>query len=111
MNTEAAWKATIVVPSLAVPAFEDALADGALASSCFEISGGPDWSIEILLAEPVAKMELEARLEAVAASVPVRRLGDPDDFGRVVAFLCSESARSITGAALPVEGGSLRAIQ
>jgi ribosomal protein L11 methyltransferase len=76
MNTEAAWKATIVVPSLAVPAFEDALADGALASSCFEISGGPDWSIEILLAEPVAKMELEARLEAVAASLdmPTPRL-------------------------------------
>jgi 3-oxoacyl-[acyl-carrier protein] reductase len=43
--------------------------------------------------------------------VPVRRLGDPDDFGRVVAFLCSESARAITGAALPVEGGSLRALQ
>ena len=55
--------------------------------------------------------EIYDDLDAVAAGVPVRRLGDPDDFGRVVAFLCSESARSITGAALPVEGGSLRAIQ
>lgn len=33
-------------------------------------------------------------------------MGDPDDFGAVVAFLCSEAARFITGAALPVDGGS-----
>jgi 3-oxoacyl-[acyl-carrier protein] reductase len=32
------------------------------------------------------------------------RLGDPDDFGRVVAFLCSEPARFISGAALQVDG-------
>jgi len=33
-------------------------------------------------------------------------LGRPEDFGAVVAFLCSESARFITGAAIPVDGGS-----
>jgi 3-oxoacyl-[acyl-carrier protein] reductase len=32
------------------------------------------------------------------------RLGEPDDFGRVVAFLCSEPARFISGAALQVDG-------
>ena len=32
------------------------------------------------------------------------RLGDPDDFGRVVAFLCSEPARFISGTALQVDG-------
>lgn len=32
------------------------------------------------------------------------RLGDPDDFGRVVAFLCSESAGFVSGAALQVDG-------
>jgi 3-oxoacyl-[acyl-carrier protein] reductase len=32
--------------------------------------------------------------------------GDPADFGRVVAFLCSEPANFITGAALQVDGGA-----
>lgn len=33
-------------------------------------------------------------------------MGDPADFGRVVAFLCSQPANYITGAALQVDGGS-----
>jgi 3-oxoacyl-[acyl-carrier protein] reductase len=32
------------------------------------------------------------------------RLGDPEDFGRVVAFLCSQPARFVSGAALQVDG-------
>lgn len=46
------------------------------------------------------------RAAAMAREVPVGRLGDPADFGRVVAFLCSESAGFITGAAIPVDGGA-----
>lgn len=34
------------------------------------------------------------------------RLGDPEDFGRAVAFLCSTSAAFITGQALLIDGGS-----
>ncbi len=34
------------------------------------------------------------------------RLGDPDDFGRVVAFLCSEPARYVSGTALRVDGAA-----
>lgn len=33
------------------------------------------------------------------------RLGDPQDVADVVVFLCSESARHITGAVIPVDGG------
>jgi 3-oxoacyl-[acyl-carrier protein] reductase len=33
-------------------------------------------------------------------------LGDPDDFGKVVAFLCSEPAGYVSGAALQVDGAS-----
>jgi len=47
---------------------------------------------------------------ALAADIPVGFVGDPDDFGRVVAFLCSQHARFITGAAIPVEGGAIRAL-
>lgn len=34
-------------------------------------------------------------------------MGDPDDFGRAVAFLCSESAAFITGTTLVVDGGAV----
>jgi 3-oxoacyl-[acyl-carrier protein] reductase len=33
------------------------------------------------------------------------RLGDPQDVANVVVFLCSEMARHITGAVVPVDGG------
>jgi 3-oxoacyl-[acyl-carrier protein] reductase len=35
------------------------------------------------------------------------RLGDPQDVASVVVFLCSELARHITGAVIPVDGGHL----
>jgi len=47
----------------------------------------------------------------VAASIPAGRLGDPDDFGNVAAFLCSEHAKFVTGVALPLDGGALHGLQ
>ena len=35
------------------------------------------------------------------------RMGDPDDFGQVVAFLCSQPAGFISGAALQVDGAAV----
>lgn len=49
-----------------------------------------------------------ADLESTAAT---RSVGDPADFGRIAAFLCSEHARFITGAALPVDGGLCAGLQ
>ncbi len=37
-------------------------------------------------------------------------MGDPADFGKVVAFLCSEPARFVNGAALVVDGGATLAL-
>lgn len=51
------------------------------------------------------------RLDPADWGVPAGVVGDPDDFGAVVAFLCSEQARYITGAALPVDGGSNAGLQ
>lgn len=49
-------------------------------------------------------------LDAVAAGVPARSIGDPDDFGAVVAFLCSQQAAYVTGTALAVDGGAARGL-
>ncbi|CAG2102447.1 unnamed protein product [Medioppia subpectinata] len=40
---------------------------------------------------------------------PLKRIGEPEDVASAVAYLCSPAASFITGAILPVDGGSLRA--
>lgn len=44
-------------------------------------------------------------LTSAADGIPAGVLGDPSDFGRVAAFLCSEPARFVTGTAVLVDGG------
>lgn len=43
------------------------------------------------------------------ARIPLGRIGTPDDVARVVVFLASDLARHVTGATLPVDGGSTAA--
>ncbi len=50
-------------------------------------------------------VEDEARSAAILARTPMARWGTPQDIGGVAVFLCSETARFITGAILPVDGG------
>lgn len=47
---------------------------------------------------------------ATAAAIPLRRYGDPADFGKAAAFLLSPAAAYISGVMLPVDGGMTRGI-
>lgn len=62
----------------------------------------PGW-IRTALAAPVfASAENVARL---TARTPLGRLGVADDCGDVIAFLCTQEARYVTGVTIPVDGG------
>jgi 3-oxoacyl-[acyl-carrier protein] reductase len=42
--------------------------------------------------------------------VPAGRLGQPEEYGDLVAFLCSDRAAYLTGTVIPLDGGALRSI-
>jgi 2-deoxy-D-gluconate 3-dehydrogenase len=50
-----------------------------------------------------------AALAGFEAMIPMRRMGDPDDIGRVALFLASELSSYMTGAQIVVDGGRLLA--
>jgi 3-oxoacyl-[acyl-carrier protein] reductase len=50
---------------------------------------------------------MEAAEAAAQRDVPAGRLGRPQEYGDLVAFLCSERAAYITGATIPIDGGLL----
>jgi len=50
-------------------------------------------------------------VDAIAAGIPARIVGDADDFGAAVAFLCSEQAKFITGVGLHIDGGAFSGLQ
>lgn len=56
--------------------------------------------------------ELGGSIEQVEAAareeVPAGRLGTVEEYGNLVAFLCSERAAYITGAVIPIDGGLMR---
>ncbi len=45
------------------------------------------------------------RTKAIIDRTPMKRWGLPNDIGGVVAHLCSDAARFITGAVIPIDGG------
>jgi 3-oxoacyl-[acyl-carrier protein] reductase len=60
----------------------------------------------------VASSQAEARglpadqaFDRIAANIPLGRLGDPEEFGNLAAFLVSEAASYVTGTAITIDGG------
>jgi 3-oxoacyl-[acyl-carrier protein] reductase len=55
---------------------------------------------------PMSQMVTAEQRQAITRSVPLGRMGQPEDIGNAAAFLVSDAAGFITGATLPVSGGS-----
>jgi 3-oxoacyl-[acyl-carrier protein] reductase len=53
---------------------------------------------------------MEAAEAAAQRDVPAGRLGRPEEYGDLVAFLCSERAAYLTGAVIPIDGGLLNSV-
>ena len=65
------------------------------------------------LAEATAKKEGLAPRDIVArfeSQIPMRRLGEPEEFAALAAFLASQQAGYITGQSIAVDGGWIRAL-
>ena len=57
-----------------------------------------------------ADISAEEQQRRSAATIPMGRYGDPDEFGRVAAFLLSDAAAYVTGASVQVDGGLVRGL-
>ena len=49
-------------------------------------------------------------LADMKSKVPLKRIGDPKEYGYLVAFLASDNAAFITGTQIPIDGGLLKSL-
>ena len=52
----------------------------------------------------------DEEMAAMAATIPMGRLGDPEEFANVAVFLASEAATYVTGATIQVDGGVVKSL-
>jgi 3-oxoacyl-[acyl-carrier protein] reductase len=113
--TNAAYSVTKAAQLSLSRVFADAYADrgvlvnavtpSAVASSLWVAEGG--------LGDQTAAakgLTREEALDAQASKIPLGRLAEPEEIASVVAFLCSERASMVSGAAWSVDGGTVATI-
>lgn len=75
----------------------------------------PGWTatdrVEELLAARATAHNTTVEDERIArtAAIPLKRMGTPEHFGNVVAFIASPAAGFVHGAMIPVDGGEIKA--
>ena len=47
----------------------------------------------------------EEQIKEYLQSIPLGRLGEPEEIGEIIAFLASDHAGYITGSLIPIDGG------
>jgi len=73
-------------------------------------TASPAWLADSGLADQTAKRSGKSREEVdggVGKGRPLGRLAKPEEIAAVIAFLCSDRANFVTGAAWSVDGGTV----
>jgi NAD(P)-dependent dehydrogenase (short-subunit alcohol dehydrogenase family) len=60
-----------------------------------------------LVWQAVPPDQLEETRALAASEVPLGRMAEPEEIGRVIVFLCSDGASFVTGTSVAVDGGAL----
>ena len=84
----------------------NAVCPGGTASEMWMDAGG----LLDQLRESAGHDSRESALEAAVGSRPIPRMAEPAEIGAVIAFLCSEQASYVAGAAWSVDGGTVQVI-
>ena len=63
-----------------------------------------------MLAPSVHGPLAELAISRLSEHIPLRKYGEPEEFGRAAAFVLSPAASYITGAMIPVDSGAISSI-
>jgi len=55
-------------------------------------------------------VDIDGVISAAQAGIPLGRYGEPSEFGKLAAFLCSSAASYITGITVLIDGGKTRSV-
>jgi len=58
----------------------------------------------------VTGVTTDQAMEALTSTIPMGRVGRPEELGNLVVFLASDAASYITGATVQVDGGIIRSM-
>lgn len=72
-------------------------------SKLLDLSG----KVAIVTGGAPAGVDMEKVLEAFLNKIPMHRMGEPDDIGKVALFLASDMSSYMTGSQVVVDGGVL----